>query len=286
MLSILIPTYNYNVLPLVQELHKQASKAGITFEIIVLDDASDNTFPLNIEIAANVIFIKNEINLGRTRTRAILAEKAKYNTLLFLDADVMPKSENFIAKHIPYINSGILVFGGYSYTGEFDIKHVLRHKYGKSREEKSASIRSKHPYSSIFSGNILCTKNIFINNNPTGNGYGMDVVFCYNLYKNNIEVKHIDNPILHLGLEDNKTFFSKCREAVRIRKKILENAEGSENINSLLRHYKTLKKYKLTGLAHLLFTLSEPLLKRMILKKDPNLFCLDIYRLGYICSIK
>ncbi|HYD90865.1 MAG TPA: hypothetical protein VEA37_05175, partial [Flavobacterium sp.] len=235
---------------------------------------------------ANVIFIKNEINLGRTRTRAILAEKAKYNTLLFLDADVMPKNKNFIADYMPYIDSGTLVFGGYSYTDEFDIKHVLRYKYGKSREEKNASIRSIHPYSSIFSGNILCTKEIFINNNPTGNGYGMDVIFCYNLYKNNVTVKHIDNPILHLGLEDNETFFRKCKEAVMLRKKLLENADGSENINSLLRHYKTLKKYKLRGLARLMFALSEPFLKRRILKKDPNLFCLDIYRLGYICSIK
>ena len=269
MLSILIPTYNYNVLPLVQELHKQASKAEIAFEIIVLDDASKNILPSSTETSANFIFIKNEINLGRTRTRAILAEKAKYNTLLFLDADVMPKSENFITKYIPYINSGILVFGGYSYTDEIDIKNVLRHKYGKSREEKNASIRSIHPYSSIFSGNILCTKEIFINNNHTGNGYGMDVVFCYNLYKNNVTVKHIDNPILHLGLEDNETFFRKCREAVMVRKKLLENADGSENINSLLRHYKTLKKYKLRHLARLLFALSEPFLKRMILKKRP-----------------
>ena len=89
MLSILIPTYNYNVLPLVQELHKQASKAEIAFEIIVLDDASKNILPSSTETSANFIFIKNEINLGRTRTRAILAEKAKYNTLLFLDADVI-----------------------------------------------------------------------------------------------------------------------------------------------------------------------------------------------------
>ena len=39
MLSILIPVYNYNVLPLASELVKQFNSCGITFEIIFLDDA-------------------------------------------------------------------------------------------------------------------------------------------------------------------------------------------------------------------------------------------------------
>ncbi len=39
MLSILIPTYNYNVLLLVQELQSQSLKENIAFEIIVFDDA-------------------------------------------------------------------------------------------------------------------------------------------------------------------------------------------------------------------------------------------------------
>ena len=40
MLSILIPTYNYDITHLVYELHKQASEAEIDFEIICLDDGS------------------------------------------------------------------------------------------------------------------------------------------------------------------------------------------------------------------------------------------------------
>ena len=42
MLSILIPTYNYDTFQLVKELHNQALKEGIEFEIIVSDDASSN----------------------------------------------------------------------------------------------------------------------------------------------------------------------------------------------------------------------------------------------------
>jgi glycosyltransferase involved in cell wall biosynthesis len=42
MLSILIPTHNYDTFQLVKELHNQAIKECIEFEIIVSDDASSN----------------------------------------------------------------------------------------------------------------------------------------------------------------------------------------------------------------------------------------------------
>ena len=40
MLSILIPTYNYSVFPLVLELKNQADLLAIPYEVLVLDDAS------------------------------------------------------------------------------------------------------------------------------------------------------------------------------------------------------------------------------------------------------
>ena len=40
MLSILIPVFNYDASPLVQELKEQIEKLGISYEIIVLNDAS------------------------------------------------------------------------------------------------------------------------------------------------------------------------------------------------------------------------------------------------------
>ena len=42
MLSILIPVYNYNVVPLVLELHKQCLECEIDFEILCQDDASNS----------------------------------------------------------------------------------------------------------------------------------------------------------------------------------------------------------------------------------------------------
>ncbi|KAF2516906.1 glycosyltransferase family 2 protein [Flavobacterium salilacus subsp. salilacus] len=293
MLSILIPTYNYNVLPLVTELHRQADSLDIVYEIVVVDDYSEQKFTEgNSTIASlnNCRFIENETNLGRTLSRKKLADEAKYAMLLFLDADVIPVNADFIENYIPYIKQkSPVVFGGYKYIKQvIERDKELRYKYGICREEKTANERSKNPYGTIFSGNLLIEKMVFINSNFSGgnNLYGMDIYFCYRLYKHQVPVIHIDNPIYHLGLEINDVFFKKTIEAVKNRKVLFSDIEDAKNINSLLKHYQNLQKYHLTKIVKFGFAIIEPLLKKMILKRNPNLFCLDIYRLGYICSLK
>lgn len=288
MLSILIPSYNYDVSALVDKLHSQSLQAGIAFEIIVLDDKSPNGSIIN-RTKENVLYLQNESNLGRTATRKKLAETAKYNTLLFLDADVIPVSDSFIADYIPHINTKTVILGGIAYIDQIpENNKELRYKYGKLREEKSVTERNRNPYGAVLSGNLFIPKDIFLENNYAENNnlYGLDIYFSYRLFKNNYKVLHIDNAVYHIGLEDNDVFFNKTLNAVVSRKQLLANAQGIENINGLLKQYLKLKKYKLTAITGFFFKLIEPLLKYMILKKDPNLFCLDIYRLGYICTLK
>ena len=105
MLSILIPTYNYSILQLVQNIHQQCIVSSIVFEIICLDDHSNFDFQLEnqkINELAHCFYFKNETNLGRTRTRQILAEKAKFNWVLFLDADVIPQIIELINQNKDY----------------------------------------------------------------------------------------------------------------------------------------------------------------------------------------
>ena len=47
MISVLIPTYNYNAFSLVEEIHKQLVEARISFEIICLDDGSQSKINKN-----------------------------------------------------------------------------------------------------------------------------------------------------------------------------------------------------------------------------------------------
>lgn len=292
MLSILIPIYNYNALPLVVELQNQCTACNLEFEILCQDDASIHytTENKNIKDLANCQYFINEKNLGRTSTRNKLTNKATYDWLLFLDADVIPVNSNFITKYIAHINSkSKVVFGGYCYQNSLPkSENNFRFKYGKNREEKSALERNLNPYKYIFSGNFLIQKKTFISTNviEEGNYYGMDIFFSYQLFIQKIEVLHINNPIYHLGLETNEIFFEKSLKAVETRQRFLIDCAEIEKISPLIKKYKIIKQLRLLPIAIIFFKISEPFLKKLILNKNPNLLFFDIYRLGYLCSLK
>ncbi|WP_291113552.1 glycosyltransferase family 2 protein [Flavobacterium sp. UBA6135] len=294
MLSILIPCYEYKITDLVFVLSKMMANETLSYEIIVLDDGSTNqdliTANQKINSLPNCKYLYNKINQGRTVTRNELAKIATYDTLLFLDADVIPLSQNFIQKYIPYITQSYnVVCGGYSYSETRPPEtFILRWKYGKSREQNIAFNRNKNPFSYIFSGNILIKKSLFFASNFTENKniYGLDIFFSYNLYMQNSTVLHIDNEIVHLGLEPNEKFFKKSLESVVGRFNYLVDKPEIEKINGLIKHYKTINKWRTKNLVAFLFICFESFLKKQIVKGDPNLLCFDLYRLGYMCSLK
>lgn len=293
MLSILIPTYNYSVFQLVQNIHRQCMACSISFEIICLDDNSLNNFRLEnekIKELSNCFYFKNETNLGRTRTRQILAEKAKFEWVLFLDADVIPETEHFIKNYIRFLNeTNAVIFGGYKYEkNQPELSKILRYTYGKEREEKSAEFRSKKPYQFVFSGNMMIEKKLFLelNYDEKEKFYGMDIFFAYQLFSKKIPVLHLENAIFHFGLESNEVFFEKSLQSVVSRKQFLADKLEIEELNPLLAYYKKIKSYQLLPLVKWIFKYSEKHLKKNILSQNPSLFYFDLYRLGYICSIK
>ncbi len=97
MVSILIPTYNYDVRQLVKFLSHEKTTVTQEYEIIVADDGSNIPEILEanseIEKMQGVTFLINEKNLGRTATRQKLATMAQFPWLLFLDADVLPEEK-------------------------------------------------------------------------------------------------------------------------------------------------------------------------------------------------
>ncbi|MBA4318237.1 MAG: hypothetical protein C0412_07535 [Flavobacterium sp.] len=293
MLSILIPVYNYNAYPLVSELHKQCLECGINFEILVFNDGGTQFENENLKIREFVYctYISSSKNIGRTQARNTLSNSAKFQSLLFLDADVIPSTSFFIKNYLHYItesNYDVLI-GGCSYKIEsMNENNHLRFYYGTKREQQSAVSRNQKKYVYILSGNMLIKKNVFesVNYKDATKYYGMDIFLSYNLMINRNTVYHIDNNIYHLGLENDAVFFEKCLSSVKSRKETLLNMPRIEEINSLIKYYKILNRFKIIGLAKLFFLTLEPLLKKLILKKNPYLVCLDLYRLGYMSTLK
>ena len=290
MLSILIPTYNYNIFPLVKILQEQCSVLNIPFEISVLEDASTVAFPKNTEIGSfkNTYYRKLEINVGRTKTRNILAENAQYNWLLFLDADTTPVKDNFIEKYIKERNQSTpVVFGGIQYSLEKPQKeYLLRWVYGTKRESKSVFERNKNPFY-IISQNLFIEKHTFLQiNKHLDNSYGMDNIFSYRLQKSNLEVKHIDNPVYHHGLEKSSVFLEKSILAVDTLLYQESKKNIGENFTTLQKFYLKLKRLHLVEFT---YKIIDPLInkiKRNLCSENPKIFLLDLYKLHHYIKQK
>lgn len=291
MLSILIPTYNYNAYPLALEIEKQALAAGIIFEIICLDDGSMSEFNNEnekINLLVNSKFIISDSNRGRTATRYLLSQKAKYDWLLLLDSDVIPKDHSFLANYIKILRLDFeAFFGGFLYPKKIDNKNKsLRHKFGKKREQKLAVIRNKDPYKVIISANFIIKKNVYQNliSGNLNKTYGMDYLFGASLKKNNVKVFHIDNGVFHLGIDTNDVFLSKTEKAVLNLYTLYENKQIDFSSISLLKAFNLLKRTKLVFIYRILFKYFKPLLRRNLKSSNPNLIVFDLYRLGLMSS--
>jgi len=284
MLSILIPVYNYPVLPLVNELVKQCNATGITFEILCQDDASnsqENSRNQEVNLLPNCSFFINEVNLGRGKNINSLAQKALYDWLLILDCDTFPADATFIQNYVDVISdsSKKITFGGIIYEDKKPEKEqLLRWIYGQKRET-----------SSILTSNLLIKKDVFLqysfDNSITKYGYE-DLSFFSLLKKNNFEISRIENPTFHLNLETSEVFLNKTKTALENLVFLYNSKKISSDDSKIIKAFDFLKKLKLTKFSVFLFKKNITKIEQNLLSKNPSLFLFDLYKLGYFCSLK
>jgi glycosyltransferase involved in cell wall biosynthesis len=115
MLSILIPIYNFNAVPLVKELQKQCMECDLEFEICI-DDCSTLHQQENQAISSieKCSFRVLHENIGRSKIRNLLAAEASYKWLLFLDCDIYPEKSLFISNYANQIkqSQSEAIYGG------------------------------------------------------------------------------------------------------------------------------------------------------------------------------
>ncbi len=293
MLSVLIPTYNYNVVPLVKVLYNQLEKQNILFEVICFDNASNSILNIENETINKIEFchftsLKQDV--GRSKIRNLLAQKSKFDWFLFLDADVLPVTNQFIENYLTSVkNEEKVVYGGLKYKNEKpNSNKLLRWVYGKSREEIPLKERKITPNNHFSSANFLIRKNVFntynFDENLTKYGYE-DTLLGLELVRNNITITQIDNPVYHLGLDESIIFLEKTKTAIESLFKLQKQGKISKLENKLLKRYSEFKKIKAIKLLAFLFQKNEKMMKRNLISSNPSLFIFDLYKLGYLCTI-
>ena len=294
MLSILIPTFNHLTTNLVKDLQLQCLESKIIFEIIIYDDAStDRKVSLEnskLNKLSNVYYKRNKINIGRSAIRNKLAAVSKYKWLLFIDADVIPKTKNFVKKYLDSINDNYeVISGGIAYSKKPKKKEqILRWKYGKKREYMSIIYRKNNPYLSLLSSNFLIKRKIILKNpfnEKISKIANEDSIFSYDLKSKKIQITHIDNQVLHENLDNSTIFLEKTLSFAKSSLIFVESNLIDKNYMKITRTYFILKKFKITPLLKYMYYYLGDCFKKHLRSKNPSLLIFDFYRLSYICYI-
>lgn len=288
-LSILIPVFNQDVTAMVHTLLAQCVRLNISYEIRVYDDGSEEQFrQLNRPLSRQpgVVYEELPVNVGRSSIRNRLAFDALYEHLLFLDNDCLPVSFNYLFNYLVEAPMSEVVIGGVAYVANEPEKPFKLHwKYGRLRGARSLAKRQQQPYNDIFLCNALIKRSVFYKFplRESLRKYGHeDTVFAHELRENNITVKHIHNPVVHLGLEETTVLLIKTEQAVENLAKLYVEGEQIEPIR-MVQAYNILQNLRLTRPYQMLFSAVERIVKYNLASGSPKLVLYDLYRL-YLLS--
>ena len=290
MLSILIPNHNYPVEPLVASLYNQLQKIEIEWEIRCYEDGSEEeSYLQNKEALARIPNLHHQYirkNIGRAAIRNKLAKDAKYPYLLFVDSDMQYPNENYIAEYLKYKSDADAIYGGVSYSTEKPENNLLlRWQYGRQREVVPAIIRNIKPYISLKTCNLLIKKELMLKCpfDERLKKYGHeDTLHAISLSKVQASVLHIENPMLHLGLEDTEIFLEKSKMAMQNLAVMMDRDEQMLDEINIVRFYRKIKKIRISNLLLFGFFMAEPLVIFILKSPFPSLYFYDIYKLGYL----
>ncbi len=298
MLSINIPVYNYEVGDLVSRLIKQAEELKIQYEIRVYDDGSEEPVKLkNCKIAglSGVIYTELGQNIGRSAIRNKMGFESQFGNLLFIDADSLPVDKNYLKNFIENIKPNRVLCGGTAYKPEKPAQpeKYLRWFYGTNREAIPAETRNNKKGFIITSNNFLIEKTVFekVHFREDIKKYGHeDTLLGYDLFRNGIEIFHINNPLEHTGLEDSRVFIEKTKTALKSLYEITHNILPGDGVFTqqvhFLNRYYAITKFLPTFILRRFYKLSHRFIKSNLTGPKPRLFWFDIYKLGFYSTLK
>jgi glycosyltransferase involved in cell wall biosynthesis len=288
-LSILIPVFNRDVSELVHALSAQMPAWPGPTEIRLLDDGSVEECRAGnrpLAMLPRVVYQELATNVGRAAVRNRLVASAKQEWALLLDNTSQVPDSRYLARYAAACGLAPVVAGGVRYADHAPAESSLRLRwlYGWQREARSLAQRQAVPYNQLLVNNLLA-KRVVLQRFPLDEslyGYGHeDTKLGWQLAAASIPIHHLDNPIVHAGLETAAAFLTKSEQAVHNFTRLLR--EGNLGHNSrLAQTAQRLQRAKLAAAAQATLTLSEPLLRRNLLSSSPSLKALDALKLLWL----
>lgn len=288
MLSILIPTKDYNCRILIEELSRQGERLNVPYEILLGEDGSsyesvEQNRPL--EQLPKCRIIEYRENQGRARIRNRLAEEARYENLIFIDSDAIVEKKDFLECYLAAMRSNDIVCGGLYHPVIIPSPDcTLRYKYEKNADKKRlAAVRERNPYYDFSTFNFAIKRTLFLSirfdENIKEYGYE-DTLFGHQIKALGHVIKHIDNPLLHTGLESNRLYLRKVEQSLKTLYSIREDIDTTP----LLVAYRRLRKFRMVSLCAWMWRATNMVLYDNLMGETPSLFLFKLYKLGFYCD--
>ncbi|WP_072008673.1 glycosyltransferase [Hymenobacter sp. IS2118] len=290
-LSILIPVFNWDVNALVEALLVQQADWPGPVEIILLDDGSREKFRiLNRALAGRLGVLYQELphNIGRAAIRNRLAAAARHEWLLLLDNDSLLPDNQFIIRYAAARHRAPVLIGGTSYAPAppAEAALYLRWLYGREREARAAAVRQRAPHAQLTINNALLHANVLarfpLDEQLAGYGHE-DTRFGQALAQAQIPIIHLDNPVLHAGLEPAAEFLHKSEQAVHTLVQLFRTDQlGDES--RLTQTVRRLQRLGLVPATRLALNFLAPVLQRNLLSRRPGLRQFDLLKLHWFLT--
>ena len=286
MISILIPVYNQNAVELVKAVQRQCEKLEIQFQIMVFDDLSSEEFrkqnrPLGHEFGVNYLELSE--NHGRAKIRNRLARMARFKHLLFIDGDSEIIRDDYIQKYLDQIEHAEIVYGGRVYQNKkpSEARKVLHWKYGRTREALPLKKRVLDPFLNFQSNNFMITAWLFgkLKFDEDVKGYGYeDLLFAQKIRNVDAGILHIDNPVLHAGLEDADALIEKTKNACK--NLAILNKSDQLNDTRLTRFYDKMKGFGIKDLLVRYYESNKAGFLKNLNSSNPSILKFSLMKLG------
>lgn len=236
-LSVLIPVWRTRPIDLLNALWEQARGLSFPIEVWVCDDSADpNYFEWHNLFHGHpgIRILTFSENLGRSRARNTLLKHASGIWVLWLDGDLeippdfLKEYQEIIKDEIAHSGDwGPVVCGGFRVdpTGTVLDKQMgfwlaatdrLRYRYALKVEGAPASVRRKSPYRWIRAAHCLMPARAAqrLSFPEFLEGYGHeDTHWALQIKSLCMDVRHIDHPVEHRGIDTDAVFLEKSRQA-------------------------------------------------------------------------
>ena len=185
-------------------------------------------------------------------------------------------------------NAPVIVGGLYHVPACADPTRALRFRYEHEADRsRSAAQRSLKPYMEFSTFNFMIRSDIFsaLRFDEQCREYGYeDVLFGLALQRRDIPILHIDNALLHTGLDTNAQFLGKTEAALRTLAALAPELRECSRVHRL---FARLKRYALAPLLRAAFRLCGKCFRRHLEKSTrPSLRLFALYKLLYYASLR